>query len=198
MYQLIESIAVKDGDILHLEWNEARFAKAYKELYGKQPPMPLLHGNDITIPQQGYFKLRIAYNETKKEFTLDAYTIKNIQSLKVVEDNTIDYHLKYADRSALNTLFAWRNDCDDILIVKNNKVSDTFAGNIVFYDGDKWWTPTSPLLEGTCRERLLESQQIFERHITLEDLKSFTSFQVINAMRPFDKHSYTNIQNIVQ
>jgi 4-amino-4-deoxychorismate lyase len=78
-----------------------------------------------------------------------------IESLKLVEDNTISYRHKYSDRSHLLELMNMRGDCDDILIVKDGYITDTSFSNIVFFDGDKWVTPARPLLRGTMRESLL-------------------------------------------
>lgn len=197
MTKLVESIAVKDGVILNLEWHENRYQKSYDELFGQKPELKLLESLAIELPQVGYHKLRIEYNSTEKSFDVQAYQLKNIKTVKAVEDNSIDYHLKYANREVLNTLYKQRESCDDILIIKNGLVTDTFAGNIVFYDGQQWLTPNSPLLEGTRRAFLLENGFISEKEITKNNISPFRGFQVINAMRPFVEDSFIDIENII-
>ncbi len=78
---------------------------------------------------------------------------------------------------------AQKENCDDILIVKNGIITDTSFSNIAFFDGKQWKTPKSPLLKGTCRERLLCEQKIFEKDINLNDLSNYKCYKLINAMR---------------
>lgn len=196
MKNLVESIAVKDGNILNLEWHEFRYHKSYTEYFGHKPSLRLMENLDIELPKSGYHKLRIEYNSNEKNFDVQPYQPKSINTLKVVEDNAIEYHLKYADRMALNILFELRDGCDDILIIKNELVTDTFAGNIVFYDGQQWVTPNSPLLEGTSRNSLLDRGYLVEKEIRRDDISRYRGFQVINAMRPFIEDSFTDIENI--
>lgn len=197
MLNLIESIAVKDGLILNLEWHEHRYHKSYTECFGQEPKLKLLENLDIELPQKGYFKLRIEYSSNEKDFEIQPYDLKDIRTLKAIEDNSIDYHLKYANREVLNTLYKQRGSCDDILIIKNGFVTDTFAGNIIFFDGQQWFTPDSPLLEGTRRAFLLENDYITEKAIRKGDIINFKGFQVINAMRPFVEDSFIGIDSII-
>lgn len=79
-----------------------------------------------------------------------------------------------------------KQSCDDILIVKNGFVTDSSISNIIFFDGYKWVTPDTPLLKGTMRQFLLEAAEIKEETITVQNLTTFTSFRLINAMLGFD------------
>ncbi|HON17298.1 MAG TPA: chorismate-binding protein, partial [Spirochaetota bacterium] len=56
------------------------------------------------------------------------------------------------------------------------------SANIAFYDGEKWLTPTKPLLYGTKREYLLEEGKIVEEEISTRDIKFFYKVSLINAM----------------
>jgi 4-amino-4-deoxychorismate lyase len=103
-----------------------------------------------------------------------------------VTDDDIDYRFKYADRRRLQSLFARRGDCDDVLIVRNGLLTDTSYCNIVLYDGQDWWTPDTPLLPGTARQRLLDEGLIRERRIRVEDLPRFEHIRLINAMLPWE------------
>ena len=90
--------------------------------------------------------------------------------------------MKYSDRSLINTLFAQRGTCDEIIIIKNGKVTDCSIGNLIFRQGKKWYTPDSPLLLGTQREKLLQEGKIQERTIFQEDIVNFDEIKIINAM----------------
>ncbi len=52
----------------------------------------------------------------------------------------------------------------------------------IFFDGTEWVTPTTFLLNGTCRQRLLSEGKIKERIIHATDIPSFTHIGLINAM----------------
>jgi 4-amino-4-deoxychorismate lyase len=68
--------------------------------------------------------------------------------------------------------------------------------NLVFFDGTRWLTPSTPLLPGTCRERLLSDGKISERRIRQEDLYLYQGVKLINAMRELDEEEFIPIGNI--
>lgn len=119
----------------------------------------------------------VAYHEYKK---------REINSLKLVYDDEIEYSLKSTCRDKLDALFAQRGECDDVLIVKNSLITDTTIANIAFFDSNRWITPRIPLLKGTTRERLLREGKIFEADIAVDDLKKFSKIALMNAMIDFD------------
>lgn len=198
MYPLFESICIKDGQLLNAEWHRRRYRNSYKELYGYEAKSDIL--DNVQIPaefREGLVKLRIRYNDASFKREFEKYQIKKITTLKLVEDNAIEYNLKYSDRTNLNLLFDKREECDDILIIKNKSVTDTLYCNIVFFDGEKWITPSHPLLKGTAREKLLAQKTIFQEPVTIERLQNFTHFKLINAMRDFDVLETVETANII-
>ena len=70
---------------------------------------------------------------------------------------------------------------EDIIIVKNGFVTDSSFSNLIFFDGKEWYTPSTPLLKGTTRARLLNEKKITERVIKIEDIKNYKSISLINA-----------------
>jgi 4-amino-4-deoxychorismate lyase len=94
----------------------------------------------------------------------------------------LDYHLKYADRSALARLLQRRDDCDEILIVRDGAITDTSYSNVAFFDGRKYVTPDTFLLNGTRRQYLLGTGVLTECRITPSDLGGFERVVLINAM----------------
>ena len=121
---------------------------------------------------------------------------KKIETLKIVHHDELDYSRKYSDRRTLNKLFSFKENCDDILIVKNSEVTDTSYGNVIFFDGTNWITPKYPLLKGTCRARLISDGKVSEQVIRLEDLKSLKGVKVINAMRDLEQKMIP-IENVI-
>lgn len=198
-YPLFESICVFNGIIQNTEFHIQRFQNAFQKFYWEAPRFGLFDG--IEIPkefQQGKVKLRISYGETSKKHTLSPYTKKKVETLKLVVDDSIDYDLKFEERSQLTSLFQLREHCDDVLIIKNGRITDSSYANIAFWDGRTWHTPTSYLLRGTKRSQLVQYGHIQETTIGINDFGNFQGFQLINAMLDFEPDFFLPIQNIVR
>lgn len=197
MSLLFESICVLNGRVLNPKWHELRYHSAYSKLFGESPKKSLLAGLQIPIEfQAGKVKLKIIYGQNQKEFSFQHYKTQKIETLKIVHHDELDYSRKYNDRRTLNKLFSFKENCDDVLIVKNSEVTDTSYGNVIFFDGKNWITPKNPLLKGTCRARLISDGKVSEQVIRVEDLKSLKGVKVINAMRDLEQKMIP-IENII-
>tara|TARA_B100000925_G_scaffold231780_1_gene180300 strand:- start:676 stop:1272 length:597 start_codon:yes stop_codon:yes gene_type:complete len=188
MYPLFESLCVQDGKLLNSQWHENRFQTSYNQYYGSPAPFFLLEG--LNIPNnfsKGRVKLRIRYNQKDRIFHFEHYQTQKIESLQLVYTEELDYSYKYTERENLNALFAQKGKSDDVLIVKKGRITDSLYANVVFFDGNEWWTPNHPLLKGTCRARLLSQEIIKEILLEVNDLKNFKGLKLINAMRDMDQ-----------
>jgi 4-amino-4-deoxychorismate lyase len=187
MSLLIESIKLLDGQFQNLFYHEQRMNRSLETLCGVEEPLDLeVFLRKFNPPTKGLFKCRLTYDEQSREIEFIPYTPKSISSLRVVEHDRVSYEFKYADRKTLNKLYDLRNGCDDVLIVKRGLVTDSSFCNIAFRKGKRWYTPWSPLLKGTQRQKLIEWQQITEEEITVQDIKNFESFRLINALLEFE------------
>ena len=197
MCQLVESIKLKDGVIQNLEYHQMRMNRSMDELFPKGEKINL--ATVISIPDNfasGIFKVRVLYGNSVQKIEIEPYTFRTIQSLKVVHHESIDYHLKYTDRQILQELFAQRENYDDIIIVKNGLVTDSFAANLFFFDGETWFTPNSPLLKGTKRQLLIDQGFVFEKKIRVEDIRSYQKIGLINAMIGFEEMPMIEIEKV--
>ena len=188
MYPLFESLCVQDGKLLNSQWHENRFQTSYNQYYGSPAPFFLLEG--LNIPNnfsKGRVKLRIRYNQKDRIFHFEHYQTQKIESLQLVYTEELDYSYKYTERENLNALFAQKGKSDDVLIVIKGRITDSSYANVVFFDGNEWWTPNHPLLKGTCRARLLSQEIIKEILLEVNDLKNFKGLKLINAMRDMDQ-----------
>ena len=89
-------------------------------------------------------------------------------------------------------LFLKKEDCDEIIIIKNSIVTDTSIANIAIFDGNIWLTSKNCLLKGTTRNRLLEDKFLVEKDITINMLKKASKIALMNAMIDFDiKENYS-------
>jgi 4-amino-4-deoxychorismate lyase len=178
-----ETIKIQNRHLHNIAWHNQRFNQTRLKLHGIIEPLML--ENFIQIPSDldyGTYKCRIIYAADIEKIEFENYSAGKIQSLKVVECNSIDYSSKYYDRTKLNELLQQKGNCDDILIVKNGLITDTSYANIVFWDGVNWVTPSRPLLAGTARARHLDLQMIFKKEIRIEDLEYFKKARIVNAM----------------
>ncbi len=101
--------------------------------------------------REGLNRLRIVYGREIEEVTYTPYQMRQVNTLRLVVDDAVDYTYKSTDREGLNRLYARRDGADDVLIVKDGRLTDTSIGNVAFFDGQKWYTPLHPLLKGTMR-----------------------------------------------
>ena len=183
MFPLVETIKVLNGKICNLLYHQRRLEYSF-EVYFKKKPFFLLQ-NVITISEEfsnGLVKLRFLYTKDDYKLEFSYYKPRKINTLKVIENNNISYSLKFTDRSQINRLLKQKGNYDDILIVKNEFITDSSIANIVFYNDNEWVTPATPLLKGTCRDKLLKEGKIKEEIIKINDLHKFKSFCLINAM----------------
>ena len=156
----------------NLSYHNARMNTTRKRVWGNCPALSL---EDILKPEpwQERTRCRVVYGENIEEVVYIPYTIRQVS------------RLKSADRSMLNKLFALRGEKDDILIVKNGRITDTSIANVALWNGTEWHTPSFPLLKGTQRQFLLDRKQIIETDISVENLSSYSRICLFNAMIPF-------------
>ncbi|CAA6798870.1 MAG: Aminodeoxychorismate lyase (EC [uncultured Sulfurovum sp.] len=177
---LFETIKVEDGEVFNLEWHNKRFNKGRTELFKTSSTLDLIEY--ITPPQIGLYRCKIIYNKEVQSVEYFPYEAKNLQSFKVV-NSQIDYTYKYTDRSILQELA--QKNYDEIIIEKDGFLTDTSIANIAFYDGKDWLTPTTPLLEGTTRARLIDEGFLKLSNIKKENIKNYSYFSLMNAMIGF-------------
>lgn len=194
MCLLLESIKVENGRPCHLEDHINRMNSSRISLFGFHDPI-ILSDQLFNTEVKGVAKCRIVYSDTIHSVDCQPYTPRQINTLYLIEKNDIDYTYKYADRSAFQDLPAHAPG-EDFLIVKNGHITDTTFSNIVFFDGKQWFTPSTYLLNGTQRQRLLRDGRIVSREIKANDLGHFLYARLINAMLDFDSASFISMSAI--
>ena len=137
--------------------------------------------------KKGNVKLRILYGEKGRKIQFEIYTPMKINTIRLVYTSKLRYSLKLRNRKELNTLFDQRGNCDDVIIVRDGQITDSSYANLIFFNGSEWVTPKKPLLEGTCRARLLDNGKIKTANLGINELKTFKGFKLINAMRDMDQ-----------
>ena len=183
MSPYIETIRIQDGELKNLPYHQARFEWTRSSELGLESHPDLYQMiKSYKKLAPGKQKCRIIYGKNVEGIEFEPYTRRKVNSLKLVEANQISYGFKYLDRKALDKLYNQRGTCDDILIIKNGHITDSYIANVVFWNGEGWFTPESPLLPGTKRASLLDLGKIETARITLKDMGLYQKIRLINAM----------------
>lgn len=67
-------------------------------------------------------------------------------------------------------------------------VTDCSIGNLLFLKDNHWYTPDTPLLQGTQRAYLLEAQKVHLANIDKNDIWQYEKVMMINALNAFDEN----------
>ncbi len=188
MSQFIESIKVEDQEIFLLDFHQKRVDQTFAH-FGKEGSIDLAKiYKHLEHDEDGLFKLRLVYDLDKKVRTqMIPYAIPEIEDFQLVENNSFDYSFKSEDRKELEKM-KMKSKAEEIIIVKNNHITDTSYSNLLFLKGKDWFTPSTYLLNGVQRQNLLKHKKIKETEITLQNMKQFSHFQIINALNDFDEN----------
>jgi 4-amino-4-deoxychorismate lyase len=182
MPQFIETIKLLDGQFYNLDYHQRRLEETQTAVGGQVTIDLEKVLSERVIPQIGLFKTRVVYDQQIQSVEFVPYSIKPIQTLKVIEADHIDYGFKYENRIPLTNLYEQRGNCDDVVIVKNKMITDASYANLIFKREGEWMTPISYLLNGTMRQYLIDQKKIKQEAIFLTDIRKFEKVKLINAM----------------
>jgi 4-amino-4-deoxychorismate lyase len=199
MSLLVETIRIENGRILNISFHNERMIRSLYNIYGlkTEPELEKI----IEVPEsayQGIYKCRVLYDDKSTRVEFIPYSLRPVRSLKIVFRDDICYPYKYTNRDKINRLFDLREECDDILIVKYGKVTDSSNANVIFRNHDRSWvTPSTFLLPGTRRANLLKSGIVREADISYSDISKYTELRLINAMMGIDETEGITVSNII-
>ncbi|MFT4032787.1 MAG: aminotransferase class IV [Siphonobacter sp.] len=188
--QLLETIRYEAGQLVNISYHNQRLNRSRQELFGQPDPWDLeeliVSIPDHVRPDQRY-RCRVLYSEHGIDVVeFIPYSIRPVQSLKLVQADDLNYAYKYADRTELITL-AKGSSADEIILVKNGLLTDTTYTNLALFDGNEWYTPHKPLLAGTHRAALLATRRIIPERLSADDLKYFQKIRLFNAMMNWEE-----------
>ena len=192
--QLLETIYLKDGQLQNIEYHNARMTTSRFFLSGNINSIDV--SRTFFIPTEyrtGEYRCKVIYENDVEEVSFIPYTEKPIKKLKLVDIGRWSYQYKYADRSFLNNLLAEHPDVDEVIMTQNGFITDCTIANLAFYDGENWFTPSTPLLRGTKRSQLLHRALITERIIKVEDISQYEGVCLINCFRNLELENLVKI-----
>jgi 4-amino-4-deoxychorismate lyase len=174
-----ETVKCDDYEIFNLDYHNKRVANTI--------------GLNINLQEYIYpissdlLRCKVIYNNSEiLDVQYFTYNKREIKSFKLLVDNKINYSRKYLNRDDLDKLYEKKDDCDEVIIIKNNIVTDTSIANIAIYYENTWITSKNCLLKGTTRDRLINDKILIEKDITVQMLKKATKIALMNAMIDFD------------
>jgi len=182
MYQFIESIKVEDQTPFLLELHQNRVDSCFAH-FGEYKPIDI-HKiyTELGHDEKGLYKFRIVYDLDGNYTTqMLPYLMSELNDFQLVFNDDVDYSFKYENRR----LFQEMKDASrasEIIIVQNNRITDSSFSNLIFLKDKEWFTPNTYLLNGVQRQNLLKKAKVKEVEITLDTISEFSHFQLINAM----------------
>ena len=186
MYRCIESIKLQNGVFQRLKLHQERVNKAFEICFPDEKPFKL---TEIlcseTYPQEGTFKCRIVFDESQQEIEILPYNRREIKSLKLVDIQLETTEFKPENRTEIYAAFSKRDNCDDVLLIRNGFITDTSYCNVALFDGVGWFTPKFPLIYGVNRLELIQSGKIIEKEIPVLELINYKQIALFNAMIEF-------------
>ena len=73
----------------------------------------------------------------------------------------------------------------EAIFVKDDLITDSSIANIACLIDNQWLTPKTPLLQGTCRQRLLDEKKLILADISVEDFNKAKKLAFFNALTGF-------------
>jgi 4-amino-4-deoxychorismate lyase len=190
----LETIKALDRTVYNLSYHQQRYEDVLKS-FGLSDFKNLQEY--LNPPVSGLYRCRLVYDAKNISVTYHEYNKREVTSLKLIYNDEISYSKKSIYRDEIDVMFEQREDCDDILIVKNSLITDTSIANVALYKDGLWYTPAKPLLKGTTRQRLLYEEKIIQKDIKVKDLKNYSKIALMNAMIDFDIITKYNLKDII-
>ena len=176
--EFIETIKCDDYEVFNIEYHKKRIINTI--------------GINICLEEyiypltEDFLKCKVLYNQDGIiDITYSKYIPKDIHKFRILIDNDINYNKKSANRESIDNLYKLKEDYDEIIIVKNGYITDTSIANIAILIDNIWYTPKSPLLNGTTKQRYLDNRKIIEKDIDLDLLYKAEKIALMNAMIDF-------------
>ncbi|MES2797089.1 MAG: aminotransferase class IV [Bacteroidota bacterium] len=196
MKRLLETIFINEGIPQNIIYHNQRFNRSRRNFWPGKESIDLYEILKIPFEfQRGLVRCRILYRNEIEEIQFLSYSKKNIESLKLIETD-LDYSYKFEDRTEINQLLLQKENCDDILMIKNGYITDTSYANIVLNADNQLFTPKIPLLLGTKRQKLIDQNKMIPIDIKVTDLTKYSHFALINAFIDLHESNFQPISNI--
>lgn len=193
-FPLFETLAIVDGQVQNITYHQYRYQNSLSKFYPNQITQIIDFATLIPLALASFLqhtaitglptllRCRVDYNATHYQVGFFPYIKKSYHYFTPVVCDEINYPLKFANRHIFTKLLAQKGIADEVMIIKQGFVTDCTIGNLIFKQRGEWFTPSTPLLQGTQRAKLLAEQKVSVREIRLQSLDKFEEVRLINAL----------------
>ena len=153
----------------------------------------------VVVPakySRGLVKCRVTYGRKVEKVEYEDYIFRDPRTFKIIAAEHIEYEYKYADRTDLDALFTQKGVADDLLMIRDGLLTDSYYANIALLKDQCWYTPARPLLRGTYRSYLLANEKLVERDIPVDEIMNFEKLKIYNAMVGWTGHRSVDINEV--
>lgn len=181
--EFIETIKIKDNKVINLDLHIERMKQTAEAFSFNMPKIPEITEVIPSCYRKGLIKCRILYDRFIRNVSFEEYRHKPIKTFKLIEDNSLKYDFKFANRQGIDVYMprGLRN-YDEVIFTRNGFITDTSYTNIVFEKDNDFFTPKTYLLNGTKRQFLLKNNMIKEAEIKVENINEYDNIILINSM----------------
>lgn len=147
-----------------------------------------------SVSSSSILKLRLLLKQNEL-LILEKYPLKNIPKNKILkiklasnQTNSSNLFLRHKTsiRDAYDNAKKDINDCDEVLLWnENDEVTEGTIYNIAIFKNNKWLTPPldSGLLNGVMRQSMIDSGELEESKITINDVKKANKIKLFNSVQ---------------
>jgi 4-amino-4-deoxychorismate lyase len=195
--KFIEEIKVFNGNYFNLEGHAIRMDRTIRHFFRKPFLQSSLAKNLPEPPKKGLHKCTVLYDDTIISSKLEPFSPIKIKSLVLVNAPNIEFIFKYHNKESLQKILNFAKT-DEVIIVKNNFITNTTSSNLVFEDEDgALWTPLHYIHSGTKREYYLKQKKIKTYPIKSSSIRSFTKVFLINALLDLEDDISLDCQDVL-
>lgn len=184
MGQLLETFCLLDGELLNLPYHSARVGRSLGREYPITPFTDVVSREVSRLgATKGKWRASITYTwQGIESIKLTPYRLPQITSFRLIDIEDNFYSKKWADRSRLDEYKNLLPQGVEPIFVLKGQITDTSFTNILVERDGKLYTPSTPLLLGTKRDKLLSDGTIHSIPLSSAELHTYEQIHLINAM----------------
>lgn len=184
MGQLLETFCLLDGELLNLPYHSARVGRSLGREYPITPFTDVVSREVSRLgATKGKWRASITYTwQGIESIKLTPYRLPQITSFRLIDIEDNFYSKKWADRSRLDEYKNLLPQGVEPIFVLKGQITDTSFTNILVERDGKLYTPSTPLLLGTKRDKLLSDGTIHSIPLSSAELHTYERIHLINAM----------------
>jgi para-aminobenzoate synthetase/4-amino-4-deoxychorismate lyase len=189
-FDLLESIRCEDREFLWLDRHLDRMA-ASASLFGFRFHPDAINEALDAVRDTGPIKVRLTLSQAGK-VVASSTPLGSLESVRLavartrVNSNDVSLFHKTTDRRIYQEALSSRPEADDVVLInERGEITEATSANILLRKGSSWLTPrmSCGLLPGIQRAVLLESGEVAEELLMVEDLRLADEVALVNSVR---------------